>query len=77
MRGGRGGERGRGGEGKGKGKGEEKKGKGGEGTKSQRVPVLMNVVNNVHCFGSIRRTCHKEGTGNIPPQQRAQQYNTL
>ena len=48
----RGGEgRGRGGEGEGRQEGEER---GGEG----RVPVLMNVVNNVHCFGFIGRTCH-------------------
>ena len=37
-------------------------GRGGEGTKSQ-LPVLMNVVNNVHCFGFIRRTCHTEVQG--------------
>ena len=34
-------------------------------TKSQ-LPVLMNVVNNVHCFGFIRRTCHTVVQGKSP-----------
>ena len=44
------------------GREEEGEGRGGEGTKSQ-LPVLMNVVNIVHCFGFICRTCHTEVQG--------------
>ena len=40
----------------------EGEGRGGEGI-YQELPVLMNVVNNVHCFGSICRTCHTEVQG--------------